>query len=100
MTFTVPEATRVDLDLDGRRAARPWSRGPGRGAGRVHALSGRRDPLVRRRLGAGRPSGGHVASQRLLQGDHRGDWPATECPALLVHGVRSDTLSSGHAQAI
>lgn len=41
-----------------------------------------------------------VASQRLLQGDHWGDWLATDCPALLVHGVRSSTLSAGHAQAM
>lgn len=34
-----------------------------------------------------------VASQRLLRGDHWGDWLATECPALLVHGVRSGALS-------
>ncbi|MFE7458604.1 alpha/beta fold hydrolase [Streptomyces sp. NPDC057554] len=41
-----------------------------------------------------------VASQRLLRGDHWDDWLATDCPALLVHGARSGTLSTGHAEAM
>ncbi|MFE1472997.1 hypothetical protein ACFW6N_04010 [Streptomyces cyaneofuscatus] len=104
MTFTVPEATRVDLDLAGRRAARPWSRGPGRGALVAGLGASARylgDAIRSYDDGWGpavRPED-MVASQRLLQGDHWGDWPATECPALLVHGVRSDTLSPGHTQA-
>ncbi|MFG2560175.1 alpha/beta fold hydrolase [Streptomyces sp. NPDC048496] len=38
-----------------------------------------------------------VASHRLVKGDHWDDWLATSCPALLVHGIRSDTLSADHA---
>ncbi|GAA2583334.1 alpha/beta hydrolase [Winogradskya consettensis] len=38
-----------------------------------------------------------VASQLSLNGDHWGDWLASDCPALLVHGTRSGVLSAGHA---
>ncbi|MEV5550746.1 alpha/beta hydrolase [Streptomyces sp. NPDC052309] len=37
-----------------------------------------------------------VTSQRQLLGDHWDDWLATDCPALLIHGIRSDTLSAEH----
>ncbi|WP_313880732.1 alpha/beta fold hydrolase [Streptomyces silvisoli] len=39
-----------------------------------------------------------VASHRRLLGNHWGDWLATDCPALLVHGAFSDTLDAEHAK--
>ncbi|MFD9880475.1 alpha/beta fold hydrolase [Streptomyces alboflavus] len=39
-----------------------------------------------------------VLSQQQLNGDHWGDWLASECPALLIRGSRSDVLSGRHAQ--
>ncbi|MBT2367009.1 alpha/beta hydrolase [Streptomyces sp. ISL-10] len=41
-----------------------------------------------------------VVSQQCLNGDHWEDWLASDCPALLVHGTRSDVLSEGHAADI
>jgi esterase len=41
-----------------------------------------------------------VASQREANGDHWDDWLASDCPALLVHGVHSDTLSAELAAAM
>ncbi|MET7508070.1 alpha/beta hydrolase [Streptomyces albidoflavus] len=41
-----------------------------------------------------------VASQNALKGDHWDDWLASECPALLVRGERSGTLSAAHAEAM
>ncbi|MEJ8661843.1 alpha/beta fold hydrolase [Streptomyces sp. MS1.AVA.4] len=38
-----------------------------------------------------------MASHKLVKGDHWDDWLATSCPALLVHGIHSDTLSADHA---
>jgi esterase len=37
-------------------------------------------------------------SRRLLAGDHWADWLAGDHPVLLLHGVESDTLSSGMAR--
>ncbi|WJV47566.1 alpha/beta fold hydrolase [Streptomyces flavofungini] len=39
-----------------------------------------------------------VLSQELLNGDHWGDWLASVCPALLVHGRHSTVLSGRHAK--
>ncbi|MEV4329603.1 alpha/beta hydrolase [Streptomyces sp. NPDC049597] len=39
-----------------------------------------------------------VLSQQRLKGDHWEDWLAADCPALLVHGARSDVLSAAHAE--
>jgi pimeloyl-ACP methyl ester carboxylesterase len=39
-----------------------------------------------------------VASQRALTGDHWADWLAVRCPTLLVHGSRSDELTTAHAR--
>lgn len=39
-----------------------------------------------------------VASQQRLNGDHWNDWLASDCPALLVYGTRSDVLSAEHAK--
>ncbi|WP_030559720.1 alpha/beta fold hydrolase [Streptomyces aureocirculatus] len=39
-----------------------------------------------------------VKSQEQANGDHWGDWLASECPALLVHGTRSRVLSGRHAK--
>jgi pimeloyl-ACP methyl ester carboxylesterase len=39
-----------------------------------------------------------VASQKALNGDHWDDWRAVSCPALLVHGTRSDELAADHAR--
>lgn len=39
-----------------------------------------------------------VTSHRQVRGDHWADWLATDCPALLVHGIRSDTLSAKHGR--
>ncbi|WP_027344408.1 alpha/beta fold hydrolase [Hamadaea tsunoensis] len=41
-----------------------------------------------------------IASQRALSGDHWADWLASDCPALLVHGARSDELTAEHAAAM
>ncbi|WP_460365760.1 alpha/beta fold hydrolase [Actinocorallia lasiicapitis] len=41
-----------------------------------------------------------VTSVGQANGDHWKDWLATDCPALLVHGTRSDTLTSAHAKAM
>lgn len=41
-----------------------------------------------------------VASQRQLNGNHWDDWLAGDCPALLIHGTRSDVLSAEHAKAM
>ncbi|WP_431947085.1 alpha/beta fold hydrolase [Actinacidiphila sp. bgisy167] len=41
-----------------------------------------------------------VTSVGQVNGNHWDDWLATECPALLVHGTRSDTLTLDHAQAM
>ncbi|MFF8699551.1 alpha/beta fold hydrolase [Streptomyces albidoflavus] len=41
-----------------------------------------------------------VASQNALRGDHWDDWLASDCPALLVRGERSGTLSAEHAEAM
>ncbi|KUL68529.1 MULTISPECIES: alpha/beta fold hydrolase [unclassified Streptomyces] len=39
-----------------------------------------------------------VTSVGQVNGDHWDDWLATDCPALLVHGTRSDTLTEAHAK--
>ncbi|MEU8435621.1 alpha/beta hydrolase [Streptomyces sp. NPDC029216] len=39
-----------------------------------------------------------VTSVGRVNGDHWADWLSTDCPALLVHGTRSDTLTAGHAK--
>ncbi|MGH4036057.1 alpha/beta fold hydrolase [Actinomycetota bacterium Odt1-20B] len=41
-----------------------------------------------------------VTSVGQVNGDHWDDWLATDCPALLIHGTRSDTLSAEHAQTM
>ncbi|MGW7466819.1 alpha/beta fold hydrolase [Streptomyces xantholiticus] len=41
-----------------------------------------------------------VASHGQINGDHWDDWPASSCPALLVHGAHSDVLDAGHAHAM
>jgi len=41
-----------------------------------------------------------VISQRALNGDHWADWLATDCPALVLRGSRSATLSAEHAAAM
>ncbi|MFD9903324.1 alpha/beta fold hydrolase [Streptomyces sp. NPDC059063] len=41
-----------------------------------------------------------VASQRRLNGDHWRDWLASDCPALLVRGLRSRVLGAGQARAM
>ncbi|MBZ2407685.1 alpha/beta hydrolase [Streptomyces sp. L06] len=41
-----------------------------------------------------------VASQNALKGEHWDDWLASDCPALLVRGERSGTLSAAHAEAM
>ncbi|ARF56420.1 alpha/beta fold hydrolase [Streptomyces gilvosporeus] len=41
-----------------------------------------------------------VASQQQLNGDHWGEWLSSDCPALLIHGTRSDRLSSSCARAM
>jgi pimeloyl-ACP methyl ester carboxylesterase len=41
-----------------------------------------------------------TASQDRLNGDHWDDWLASDCPALLVRGTRSDTLTEDHARAM
>lgn len=41
-----------------------------------------------------------VASVGQVNGDHWDDWLATECPALLIHGTQSDSLSTEHAKAM
>ncbi|MFF3056375.1 alpha/beta fold hydrolase [Streptomyces sp. NPDC057909] len=41
-----------------------------------------------------------VTSHSQVVGDHWADWLATDCPALLIHGIRSDTLDAEHAQAM
>ena len=38
-----------------------------------------------------------VASQQQLNGDHWADWLGSDCPALLVRGVRSAVLGARHA---
>ncbi|AKG37870.1 hydrolase [Paenibacillus durus ATCC 35681] len=39
-----------------------------------------------------------AVSQRHLNGDHWDDWLATDCPALLLHGMRSTCLSYEQAE--
>ncbi|MFK4149894.1 alpha/beta fold hydrolase [Streptomyces sp. NPDC004065] len=39
-----------------------------------------------------------VTSVGQVNGDHWDDWLAGDCPALLVHGTRSDTLTAEHAK--
>ncbi|MCP3760306.1 alpha/beta fold hydrolase [Streptomyces sp. TBY4] len=39
-----------------------------------------------------------VDSEGLVRGDHWKQWLATDCPALLVHGLRSQVLSAGLAR--
>ncbi|QWU15837.1 Pimeloyl-ACP methyl ester carboxylesterase [Paenibacillus sophorae] len=39
-----------------------------------------------------------AVSQRHLNGDHWDDWLATDCPALLLHGMRSTCLSYDQAE--
>ncbi|EFG05036.1 Hydrolase (plasmid) [Streptomyces clavuligerus] len=39
-----------------------------------------------------------VTSVGRVNGGHGDDWLATDCPAVLVHGTRSDTLTAEHAQ--
>ncbi|MFE5185482.1 alpha/beta fold hydrolase [Streptomyces sp. NPDC056628] len=41
-----------------------------------------------------------VTSVGQVGGDHWDDWLATDCPALLVHGTASDTLSEAHAKEL
>ncbi|GAA4733126.1 alpha/beta fold hydrolase [Phytohabitans rumicis] len=38
-----------------------------------------------------------IVSQRALNGDHWNDWLASNCPALLIHGARSNELAAEHA---
>ncbi|WP_308201298.1 alpha/beta fold hydrolase [Carbonactinospora thermoautotrophica] len=39
-----------------------------------------------------------VTSVGQLNGDHWDDWLASDCPALLIHGTRSNTLTAEHAK--
>ncbi|GGT73358.1 alpha/beta hydrolase [Streptomyces althioticus] len=39
-----------------------------------------------------------VTSVGQVNGNHWDDWLASDCPALLVHGTRSDTLTEAHAK--
>jgi pimeloyl-ACP methyl ester carboxylesterase len=41
-----------------------------------------------------------VASHAAVRGDHWSDWLATDCPALLLHGRRSDALDARQAEAM
>ncbi|WP_051877180.1 alpha/beta fold hydrolase [Streptomyces natalensis] len=41
-----------------------------------------------------------VASQQLLNGDHWDEWLSSDGPALLIHGARSEVLSSPCARAM
>ncbi|WP_156726327.1 alpha/beta fold hydrolase [Streptomyces apocyni] len=41
-----------------------------------------------------------VTSVGQVNGDHWDDWLATDCPALLIHGTQSDTLTAEHAAAM
>ncbi|MER6214430.1 alpha/beta fold hydrolase [Streptomyces sp. NPDC001272] len=41
-----------------------------------------------------------VDSENLVHGDHWKQWLATDCPALLIHGRRSQTLTADHAHAM
>jgi pimeloyl-ACP methyl ester carboxylesterase len=41
-----------------------------------------------------------VTSEENVQGDHWADWLASTCPALLVHGTRSQALPKEQAQAM
>ncbi|MEV7426881.1 alpha/beta hydrolase [Streptomyces sp. NPDC091212] len=41
-----------------------------------------------------------VMSNEQHKGDHWADWLARDCPALLVHGTRSDILAADHAKAM
>ncbi|GII33827.1 alpha/beta fold hydrolase [Planotetraspora mira] len=41
-----------------------------------------------------------VTSVGQVNGNHWDDWLATDCPALLIHGTRSDTLTAEHAKAM
>ncbi len=41
-----------------------------------------------------------VRSGRQQAGDYWSDWLATDCPALLIHGTKSDILGSGEAKAM
>jgi pimeloyl-ACP methyl ester carboxylesterase len=39
-----------------------------------------------------------VTSQQQLNGNYWDDWLSSHCPALLIHGTRSDVLSAHHAR--
>jgi len=41
-----------------------------------------------------------VTSVNQVNGDYWDDWLATDCPALLIHGTRSDTLTADHAKTM
>ncbi|MET9042566.1 alpha/beta hydrolase [Streptomyces sp. NPDC004362] len=41
-----------------------------------------------------------VTSVNQVNGDYWDDWLATDCPALLIHGTRSDTLTGDHAKTM
>uniref|UniRef100_A0AAU2VFZ5 Alpha/beta hydrolase n=1 Tax=Streptomyces sp. NBC_00003 TaxID=2903608 RepID=A0AAU2VFZ5_9ACTN len=41
-----------------------------------------------------------VDSENLVHGDHWKQWLATDCPALLIHGLRSQVLSAEQAHAM
>ncbi|MGW7102504.1 alpha/beta fold hydrolase [Streptomyces sp. NPDC054838] len=41
-----------------------------------------------------------VDSENLVHGDHRKQWLATDCPALLIHGLRSQVLPAEQARAM
>ena len=41
-----------------------------------------------------------VTSVGRVNGDHWADRLATDCPALLIHGTRSDTLTEAHAKEL
>ncbi|MEW1639694.1 alpha/beta hydrolase [Streptomyces sp. NPDC093801] len=41
-----------------------------------------------------------VDSETLVHGDHWKQWLATDCPALLIHGLRSQVLPAGQAEAM
>lgn len=41
-----------------------------------------------------------VTSVGQVNGNHWDDWLATDCPALLIHGTRSDTLTEEQAKAM
>ncbi|MFJ6723207.1 alpha/beta fold hydrolase [Streptomyces sp. NPDC091259] len=41
-----------------------------------------------------------VTSVGRVNGNHWEDWLSSDCPALLIHGTRSDTLTARHAEAM